>query len=269
MMKNKISGVFTALALIAGVLCSAAPAYAWDDLAAMSNSIDQTNFIVGKGCSGTLIDAEQRLIVTAYHCVAGDIKVVEKTVEEDGEIVKKQVRITEPVAVQQKLYDGYDVVGSVLYVTNIVAHRDTRDLAILQVKTDTYNPKSAAKLLPKDGKLWRGQTVWAVGNPYGLDSSVSEGKIASTNRSIPWLVPNEKTPMIQYTASTSPGSSGGALYTEDGYYIATHVGGIPGENIGVGIPVSELYDLLLDENLMPNTSKLDTETPATQEDWTP
>lgn len=240
------------LILAAVAALFAVPAFAWEDLEDMSRHIDETNFIIGEGkgyCSGTLIDAERRLIVTAYHCVDGDIRVIEKDDDEDGEVKKKRVRITDKVVVQQRTYSGHTVTGSVSYMAEIVAHRKARDLAILRPLGDILNTR-AATLLPVGSQVWRGTKVWAVGNPLGFDASVTSGEISSTVRSMKWLDRHEDTPMLQYSAGTSPGSSGGALYNTDGLYIATHVGGVPGETINIGIPVSELHRLLSDSDLV-------------------
>ena len=60
-MKKLLTTLFAAL-----TLCS--PVAAWD-IKEMNEHIDQTNFIVDRGCSGTLIDIEDRLILTNHHCV--------------------------------------------------------------------------------------------------------------------------------------------------------------------------------------------------------
>lgn len=234
------------LTLAAAAALFAVPALAWDDPETMSRFIDQTNFIIGDGkgyCSGTLIDAEKKLIVTAYHCIDGEIRIVERDEDgEDGEVKKKRVRVTDKVTVQQRLYEGHVVTGSVSYIAEIVAHAKKSDLAILQPLGPIHST-TAAPLQPENETVWRGDPVWAIGNPLGMDASITAGMV-SAKRMVEWLIRGEETPMIQFSAPIAPGSSGGAVYNAKGQYIGTSVGGIRGAELNIAVPVSELWTLL-------------------------
>ena len=77
--------------------------------------------------------------------------------------------------------------------------------------------------------LIRGQKVVAIGSPLGLFNSVSDG-IISGFRTI------QDTDMIQFTAPTSPGSSGGALLNMQGEVIGICTAGInEGQNINLAV----------------------------------
>lgn len=60
-------------------------------------------------------------------------------------------------------------------------------------------------------KLRVGQKVYALGNPQGLESTLSEGLVSSLRH-----ISENGLPLIQTTAAISPGSSGGGLYDRDG-----------------------------------------------------
>jgi S1-C subfamily serine protease len=233
--------------LMAAVLAVVSmPASAWEDVKGMNEQIDQTNFIVGRGCSGTLISIEHRLIVTAHHCIAGDIRTVTRdVVGADGKISKSTFERRNRVTVQQKDYDRFDNIGSVSYQTEILAYKQERDLAILQLVGENLRSTMAAPVLPADEKIYRGEPVTAVGNPRMLDASVTTGVISSTSRTfaVSWAL-GEHVPFLQFDANIQPGSSGGALFDSRGRYIGTTVAAFPGSDLSLAIPVYELHELL-------------------------
>lgn len=233
------------LAAVAGINASA---LAWTNVEEMNHQIDQTNFIVGNGCSGTLISVEYKLVVTAHHCVDGYIKKVTRDiVGKDGKIEKVQFERLERVTIQQRDYKRFDNVGAVSYQTEIVAYKQGRDLALLQLIGDNLRSTIAAPVLQAGGDIFRGQGVIAVGNPRMLDASVTVGVVSSTSRTfqVPWAL-GEKVPMVQFDANIQPGSSGGALFTNEGIYIGTTVAAFPGSDLSLAVPVFELHDLLLE-----------------------
>jgi S1-C subfamily serine protease len=84
--------------------------------------------------------------------------------------------------------------------------------------------------------------VWVVGNPNGLDATVVEGVVSSTNRAfeVEWAEPGEKLPFIQFSGGVWYGNSGGSLYNDEGYLI-----GVPGviagtAHLGLAIPINEV-----------------------------
>ncbi len=224
------------------------PASAWEDVTGMNKLIDNSNFIVGGGCSGTLISIEYSLIVTAFHCVGNYIRTVTREeVGEDGKIEKVQYEVRRRVSVQQKDYDRFDNVGAVSYQTEIVAYYKERDLALLQLVGNNLRSTMAAPILPLGEEVQRGESVVAVGNPRMLDASVTQGVISSTSRAfrVPWAG-SQMVPMLQFDAGIAPGSSGGALFSSAGFYIGTTVAAFPGATLSLAIPVYELHTLLSD-----------------------
>jgi 2-alkenal reductase len=89
-----------------------------------------------------------------------------------------------------------------------------------------------------------GQPVVAIGNPFGLEGTLTLGIISALGRTIPALTPFSIPQSIQTDAAINPGNSGGPLLNMDGEVIGVNAqietNGIDRSNLGVGfaIPVS-------------------------------
>lgn len=226
------------LAAIAALsMGSNAPAYAdgWD-IDARNEMVDQTNFVVGEGCSGTLISVEFRLVLTAYHCIDGQVGTrTFDEADENGVMQKVTREELLPVNVSQIRYEGYTRVSTAQFVTDIVAHAKTRDLALLQLRSDPTSAL-AAPLLPEPLTPRRSETVWIIGNPLMLDASISEGTISSVSRAyrLSWTN-GQEVPLIQFDAAGEPGSSGGSLYNNNGQFIGVVIAGMSKQMFAVTI----------------------------------
>ena len=226
-------------ALVAVFLCLIVPAKAWE-VADMNATVNQVNFVVGSGCSGTLIDLERRLILTNYHCVDSNVRVV--TVQEtqlDGTIKEvKRVKL-ETVDVSQKAYADYALVGSATYVADLVAWEKRQDLALLQMRREDIPHTMQAHMPPNGVELMRGETVYIVGNPLGLDATIGVGVISSLNRTFEFAWTNgTPAPMIQHSAGSAGGNSGGSLFSFAGYLIGVpSAGARNATHIGLAIPL--------------------------------
>lgn len=126
--------------------------------------------------------------------------------------------------------------GRKFKATDIKTDPET-DLAVLRIKADESLP--AARLGDSD-KLQIGDWVIAVGNPFGLNSTVSAGIISGKGRE---LESNKRASFIQTDAAINPGNSGGPLLTLKGEVvgintaIASNSGGYQG--IGFAIPSNQ------------------------------
>jgi S1-C subfamily serine protease len=231
-------------------LCLVSPVAAQDaiDLVTLNNIINQTNFIVGGNCSGTLIDLKEKLILTNHHCVAQKITTVEQDVESNGRVTKVRIKKSEDVVVEQNTYQGFTKVGTSTYITEIVADNKKVDLALLRIKGEIPH-NIASKVLPEGQKLIRGERVYIVGNPAMQDASLVQGIISNLNRTfeLPWTG-NEKVPMIQFSGGLYGGNSGGALYNGNGFLIGVPAAGHREATfIGLAIPV-DVVKTFLTEN---------------------
>ncbi len=120
----------------------------------------------------------------------------------------------------------------------IVALSPFFDLALLQVpqqKEFAFRPV----YLAADDEQREGDQVFAIGNPLGLERSVSEGIVSTGKRSLQGLV------YIQTTAQINPGNSGGPLFNSRGEVIGViNMKVLSGEGLGFAIPVTYLKHFL-------------------------
>jgi len=116
-----------------------------------------------------------------------------------------------------------------------VAGRDAKtDLAVLKIEGDGDFP--VAELGDSD-RLRIGQWAIAVGNPFGLDRTVTVGIISATGRQGVGVATYES--FIQTDAAINPGNSGGPLVNLDGKVIGINTAIVSvGQGIGFAIPVN-------------------------------
>ena len=233
-------------AAISVAIAFGSPAASFEDIGGLNEQIDQTNFIVSGGCSGTLISIEYRLILTAHHCVNGKIKtVVRDQIGDDGKIEKVTFEKRDRVKVEQKDYAKYETVGSLSYQTNILDYDKSHDLALLQLVGSSLRSTMAAPIRSADEEVLRGERVFAIGNPLGLDATITSGIVSSTNRKfkVSWSQIDSMN-MIQFDANVNGGNSGGQLIDSTGRVIGVVVAGVRGSDLGFAIPIFDLYPML-------------------------
>lgn len=213
---------------------------------AINRTIEQTNFIVDRGCSGTLISASKGLILTNYHCVERKVTVIEREVSmPDGVVVRRKFRKYEDVPVEQKQYDGFINTGSSSYIAEIVAEAKTKDLAVLKLKGKTLHNFSSP-MIPEGQLVQRGERVYTVGNPLGNDATLVEGIISNANRAFdfPWT-DGARLPVLQISGGIAGGNSGGALYNAQGFLIGVPAAGYAhATHIGFAIPMQVIKPFL-------------------------
>ncbi len=126
--------------------------------------------------------------------------------------------------------------GSSYEVSGIYDSSEAKDLAILQIAGGGFQ----ALEMGDSNALTAGQTVFAIGSPYGLENSISQGIISYAARQL-W-----DEVYIQTTAPISPGSSGGALLDDSGRVIGVTCGMVDedyAQNLNLAVPIGELASL--------------------------
>jgi serine protease Do len=120
----------------------------------------------------------------------------------------------------------------------IVALNPFMDLALLKLPPQKELKYSHVVLGSLDD-LNAGDGVFAVGNPLGLERSVSQGIVSTRNRNIEGLI------YLQTDAAINPGNSGGPLFNLRGEVVGvTSLKATRGESLGFAIPVTYVKDFL-------------------------
>jgi S1-C subfamily serine protease len=122
------------------------------------------------------------------------------------------------------------------------------DLAVLQVNA----PADHLKPIPvgTSSDLEVGQTVYAIGNPFGQSLTFTHGIVSALDREIQSVTDRPITGVIQTDASLNPGNSGGPLLDREGRLIGvnTAITSPSGGNVGIGyaIPVDTVNQVVTD-----------------------
>jgi S1-C subfamily serine protease len=121
----------------------------------------------------------------------------------------------------------------------VVGVAPDKDLAVLRIDAPTNRLRPIPIGTSKD--LQVGQSVYAIGNPFGLDQTLTTGVISALNREIESVTRRPIQGVIQSDAAINPGNSGGPLLDSAGRLIGVNTaiyspsGGSAG--IGFAIPV--------------------------------
>ena len=128
------------------------------------------------------------------------------------------------------------------WTASLVGAYPDRDLAVLRITAPKGQLRPIALGVSKD--LQVGQKVYAIGNPFGLDQTLTTGIISALNREIESLTKRPIRGVIQTDAAINPGNSGGPLLDSAARLIGVNTmiyspsGAFAG--IGFAIPVDEV-----------------------------
>ncbi|HEY9060524.1 MAG TPA: YceG family protein [Pseudobacteroides sp.] len=124
---------------------------------------------------------------------------------------------------EENLYETYTVI-------NANVHKDT---ALIKINFRTQPIE-----ISKTGDLVRGQRVVAIGSPFGLMNTFSDGIVSGFRK-------YDRFEFIQITTPTSAGSSGGALLNMFGELVGLTTAGFDeGQNLNLAVPSKYIIDLL-------------------------
>lgn len=142
-------------------------------------------------------------------------------------------------------------IGKQTFPAKVIGAEPRKDLAVLALKSDKAFKSFAAmtpfKIAPTN-ELLVGQKTIAIGNPFGLDHSLTTGVISALGRQVPGVGGVTIHDMIQTDASINPGNSGGPLLDSRGRLIGinTAIYSQSGSSAGVGfaVPADEISRLV-------------------------
>ena len=157
-------------------------------------------------------------------------------IDGDGSILTNNHVVENASKIVVKLSDDQE------YEAKVIGRDQKTDIAVIRINAKTN--LSTAPLGDSD-KLEVGEWVMAIGNPFGLDSTVTSGIVSAKGRHI-GQGPYDN--FIQTDASINPGNSGGPLINLRGEVIGinTAIFSRTGGNIGIGfaIPINLVKELL-------------------------
>ncbi len=178
------------------------------------------------GSGSGVVILKEGFIITNYHVVKGAKKI--------------QVSF-------DKQYDADE------YPAEMVSFVEQEDLALLKINRTLDFPTIP---LGTSSDLMPGETVVAIGNPYGQTYTVSTGIVSGLHRNV--QIPTEGLAfddLIQTDASINFGNSGGPLLNINGELIGINSAiNAQAQNIGFAIPVDRVKSVLEEQLLSPNTA---------------
>ncbi|HSP77359.1 MAG TPA: trypsin-like peptidase domain-containing protein, partial [Myxococcaceae bacterium] len=151
----------------------------------------------------------------------------------NNHVVAKGRQVAQEIVV--RLADGRE------FPAEVVGRDESTDVALLRLQGQGGGELPAVYLGDSD-RLEVGDWVVAIGNPFGLDHSVSHGMISAKERVI-GVGPFDD--FIQTDALINPGNSGGPLFNMRGEVVGVNTAIISqGQGIGFAVPINMVKDLL-------------------------
>jgi S1-C subfamily serine protease len=166
--------------------------------------------------SGIIVDAEKGIILTNLHVIQDADKI------------------------QIILASGRG------YTAKLLGFDREFDIAVLQL----HNPPSGLRAFRfgDSSKLQVGQRLLAIGNPFGLNRSLTTGIVSSLERTVKGPNGNLMRGLIQTDAAINPGNSGGPLLDMDGRVVGinTAILSQSGDSAGIGfaVPINQIRRVL-------------------------
>ena len=118
------------------------------------------------------------------------------------------------------------------------------DLALIKIPTNHDLPVIQ---VGRSEDLLRGETVIAIGNPFGYQNTVTVGIISALHRDIPVNGTQQYNNLIQTNADINPGNSGGPLLNINGDVIGINVAvRVGAQGIGFAIPIDTALEVMAD-----------------------
>ena len=183
---------------------------------------------IGTG-TGVIVSADG-LILTNQHVIA----------QEDASLMFQPFgQFTEPQQVDSTitvtLSDGTQYEAKVLF------EDETMDLAVIKIETTGLT----AATLGDSSTVKVGEVTIAIGNPLGLEQTVTSGIVSALDRSVPLSNTQIAEDLIQTDAAINSGNSGGALLNTSGEVVGINSYKLSnGEGIGFAIPINAAKPIL-------------------------
>ena len=160
-------------------------------------------------------------------------------VSKEGHVVTNQHVISGQRQIQITLYDGK------VYPATLIGQDPQLDIAVLKIEAEGVNFRPLK--FGDSSQVRRGQIVFAIGNPFGLGETITQGIISAVERSLS----DTQRDLFQTDAAINPGNSGGPLVSLQGEIIGINSAIYtpdrmnPGfQGVGFSIPSNDVKDTL-------------------------
>ncbi len=157
-------------------------------------------------------------------------------IDERGYIVTNHHVVNEVDSLEVTLGDGSR------YTARVVSFDADKDLAIIKI-----DPRKTLKVMPlgTSSDLMLAESVFAVGNAFGYEHTVTSGIISALGRDVEVNESQSYYNLVQTDASINPGNSGGPLLNLDGEVIGINVAIRAGaQRIGFAIPIDDAREVI-------------------------
>lgn len=153
--------------------------------------------------------------------------------DNEGHIVTNFHVIRGADSVSVSLKDGKQLKARVVGV------EPRKDIAVLKVKLKKKFKRTFSQMIADSSRLMVGQKAIAIGNPFGLDHTMTVGVISALGRSMKSIGGVTIRDMIQTDAAINPGNSGGPLLDSRGFLMGmnTAIYSQTGNSAGIGFAV--------------------------------
>ncbi|VXD23592.1 HhoA/HhoB/HtrA family serine endopeptidase [Planktothrix paucivesiculata] len=153
-------------------------------------------------------------------------------VNSNGRIITNAHVVDGATKVSVVLKDGRQFEGKVIGADPVT------DVAVIQIQADNLPTLT----IGNSETLQPGELAIAIGNPLGLDNTVTVGIISATGRSGSEVgIPDKRVSFIQTDAAINPGNSGGPLLNQNGEVIGMNTAIIQGaQGLGFAIPINQV-----------------------------
>lgn len=151
--------------------------------------------------------------------------------DRDGHVLTNHHVVADAKEIKVTLFNGETFDAALLGFDAV------NDIAVLKINAP---PEMLFPMQPGDSSRLRvGQHIYAIGNPFGLERTLTVGIISSLNRSLPSRTGRTMKSIIQIDAALNKGNSGGPLLDSRGRLVGmnTAIASSTGENTGVGFAV--------------------------------
>lgn len=161
-------------------------------------------------------------------------------IDEDGYIVTNEHVVSRASKIKVRLSDGRD------FEATMISSDPISDIAVLKINSPAPLPYVK---MGTSRDLMIGETVIALGNPFGLENSVTTGVLSAKNRTMTFSSEYgdiKYDGLIQTDALINPGNSGGPLINIDGELIGINAAIVnQAQGIGFAIPVDKVRQTLV------------------------